>query len=237
METNVSKVTMDIRRELFSMADEQYAGFSAGLTPTLPREKIIGVRIPKMRELAKKVYGQGGFEPFLGELPHKYYEEDTLHGLIIERMSCFEECLARTEAFLPYIDNWATCDVVSPKVFGKEFERLVPHIESWLDSGKTYVVRFGAGMLMRWGLDEHFSPRFPAMVEEKCKGDYYRDMMAAWYFATALAKRYDDVIPYLTECRLEPWIHNKTIQKAVESRRIAAETKEYLKTLRVRASS
>lgn len=221
--------TDEIRARLFALQDVKYRDFQAKLIPGVPKETIIGVRTPELRRFAKEA-GESG--DFLAELPHRYYDENQLHAFIISAVRDRQECLRRVEEFLPYVDNWATCDQMSLKCFRKAHAELLPHIRRWLASPETYTVRFGIGCLMEFFLDENFRPEYPEMVSAVHSEEYYVRMMIAWYFATALAKQYDAVIPYITEHRLDPWTHRKTIQKAVESFRITPEQKEFLKTLK-----
>ena len=222
----------EITAAMFRMRDPDYARLQARIVPTVPAERIIGVRTPALRALAKELYGDRDTEAFLAGVPHRYFDEDQLHAFIISLERDFDRCVAAVEAFLPWIDNWATCDQLSPGVFRKEPERLLPHIRVWIASGKTYPVRFAIGMLMQHFLDARFDVRYPRMVAEVRSGEYYVNMMIAWYFATALAKQYEAVLPFLEEKRLARWVHNKAIQKSVESRRITAEQKAYLKSLK-----
>lgn len=222
----------EIQERLFSLKDEKYAEFQSRLTPTLPRGYFIGVRTPALRGYAKELAKQGCAD-FLGALPHEYFEENQLHAFIISEEKDFDRCIAEVERFLPFINNWATCDQPSPKAFKKAPERLLPYIDRWIKSGETYTVRFAVGMLMRCFLDEHFRVEYAEMVAEIRSEEYYVNMMRAWYFATALAKQYDAVLPFITEKRLDKWTHNKTIQKAVESYRITDEQKEFLRTQRI----
>ncbi|MCC8137102.1 MAG: DNA alkylation repair protein [Clostridiales bacterium] len=232
-----------IQELLFEFQDKKYADFQSNLTPTLSRERFIGVRTPKIRALAKKLAAVRKIaespdnvslvEEFMKDLPHFYFEENQLHAFLIAEEKDFSACLRELELFLPYIDNWATCDQLSPGVFKKEPEKLLPYIELWLDSSHIYTVRFGIGMLMRYFLDDRFELKYAEEVAAiPSDRDYYISMMIAWYFATALAKQYDAVLPFIKERRLDPWTHNKTIQKAVESDRIPPERKSYLKTLK-----
>lgn len=225
-----------IRKKLFEMQDLKYREFHAGLMPATDKETIIGVRTPDVRRLAKEIAGDPEIDVFLADLPHQYYEENNLHSFLIERIRDYETCLREVERFLPYIDNWATCDTQSPKVFARHTDELIEPIRRWLASGRTYTVRYGIGMLMKFYLDEKFRPEYLELVSSVRSEEYYVKMMAAWYFATALAKQYEDTVPYLQERRLDVWTHNKTIQKARESRRITAEQKAYLKALAVRVS-
>ncbi len=218
---------------LFEMQDEAYGALQVKLIPTVPKDSFIGVRTPALRSFAKELYKSGEGEAFLRCLPHRYFDENQLHAFLISEEKDFDTCVLRVEAFLPYIDNWATCDQLSPKAFRKHRAELLPYIRRWIDSGKTYTVRFGIGMLMQHYLDDAFDPAYPALVTSIQSEEYYINMMIAWYFATALAKQYDAALPYLAEKRLTPWVHNKTIQKAVESYRLSAEQKEELKRYRI----
>lgn len=222
-----------IEGRLFELKDPGYREFHSRLMPTIDKETIIGVRTPQLRKLAKEFGRMPEAAEFLKKLPHRYYEENNLHGLLIETIRDYEECLQAVNVFLPYIDNWATCDMLSPKVFGRHLAELLPQVKAWIDSGKTYTVRFGIGMLMRFYLDEEFSVDYARLVAGVKSDEYYVNMMVAWYFATALAKQYEAVLPFLKQHCLAKWTHNKTIQKAVESYRITDEQKVYLKTLRV----
>lgn len=224
----------EIQQRLFSMQDEKFKDFSSKLMPTVLPETVIGVRTPQLRSLAKELSKTPEAEAFISELPHKYFEENNLHAFILAGMKDLPELIREVNRFLPYVDNWATCDQMSPKLFKKRPPELYDEILNWLKSDEVYTVRFAVGMLMENYLDEGFSPEHPELVAGLKSGEYYVDMMRAWYFATALAKRYDDVIPYIQERRLDTWTHNKSIQKAVESRRITPETKEYLKGLKVK---
>ena len=219
--------------ELFRLQDRKYAAFQAKLIPTIPADKIIGVRTPELRNFAKKLSADEGIDVFLESLPHQYFEEDQLHAFVISLEKDFDQCVGEVEAFLPFVDNWATCDQLSPKAFKKEPEKPLPYIETWLKSDKVYTIRFAIGMLMQHFLDEKFDPKYPDMVAAVKSEEYYINMMIAWYFATALAKQYDAILPYLEGRKLDPWTHNKAIQKSVESYRITAEQKAYLKTLKV----
>lgn len=200
--------------------------------PGYDPERVIGVRTPQLRALARKLSGTPAAAEFLRELPHRYYEENNLHGMLICRMRDFDECLYAVNGFLPFVDNWATCDMLSPKALIKQPERLLSEIEKWLKSEKTYTVRFGIGRLMAHFLDDRFSPEYPAAVAAVNSEEYYINMMRAWYFATALAKQYDAVFPYFAERRLDRFTHNKAIQKAAESFRVSPEHKAELKALK-----
>ena len=219
-------------KQLFTLQDIGYRDFHSRLIPNIDKAQIIGIRMPILRKFAKNFSKTEEAKRFLHELPHQYYEENNLHMMLITGIRDYETCLAEIERFLPYIDNWATCDFPEPKCFTKHKKDLLPHIRQWIASGKTYAVRYGIGLLMRMYLDEDFTPEYPAMAAEVASEEYYVNMMIAWYFATALAKQWDSVISYLEERRLSPWVHKKTIQKAIESYRITQEQKNYLRTLR-----
>lgn len=225
-----------IRLRLLAMQDLQYRDFQAKLVPTVKRERIIGVRTPALRAYAKELCGTSEASKFLADLPHDCYEEDNLHAFLIECIRDYDSCIAALNAFLPHIDNWATCDSMHPKILDKYPARLMEQIHIWLGSEYTYAVRFGMGMLMRCFLDKHFQPGVLEMIAAVESKEYYIRMMTAWFFATALAKQWDAALPYICECRLDPWTHNKAIQKAVESRRISPERKEYLKKYRNKES-
>ena len=221
-----------LQKKLFSLQDTAYRDFHSRLMPNIDKERVIGIRVPVLRKFAKDFSKTEEVKAFLQELPHRYYEENNLHMMLITSICDYETCLVEITRFLPYIDNWATCDFAEPKCFAKHKEELLPQIEQWIASGETYTVRYGIGMLMRLYLDEDFAPEYPAMVAEVVSEEYYVNMMIAWYFATALAKQWESVIPYLEERKLSPWVHKKTIQKAIESYRIMPEQKGYLWTLR-----
>ena len=226
----------EIVEELFRMQDKDYALMQVKILPTVAADRIIGVRTPALRTFAKSLYKDKDKDAFLGCTPHQYFDEDQLHAFVISLEKDFDKCIAEVEAFLPFIDNWATCDQLSPKAFKKEPEKLLPYIRSWIKSDKTYTIRFAIGMLMQHFLDDRFDTKYADMVAEVRSEEYYVNMMIAWYFATALAKQYEAVLPYLQEKRLADWVHNKAIQKSVESYRITPEQKEYLKTLKVKKS-
>ena len=222
-----------ISEELFALQDTEYQTFQSKLMPTIPPETVIGVRTPLLRKLAKELAGTPQAEHFLQSLPHRYYEENNLHAFLIEQIRDYDTALAETERFLPYINNWATCDCFCPKVFAKHKEELLISIRRWLGSDQTYTVRYAMGMLMRYYLDEDFQPEYLAWVAGVHSEEYYLNMMRAWYFATALAKQPDAALPWLTDRRLDVWTHNKTIQKAAESYRIPPEMKQQLRELRI----
>ena len=200
--------------------------------PTFDESKIIGVRSPFLRKLAKELVKNGEYSDFLCDLPHKYYEENNLHAYIIAQIKNFDECIEQIERFLPYVDNWATCDILRPFVFRAHKRELVGHIEGWLESEHTYTVRFAIEALMLFYIDDDECEQYIKRVSEIKSDEYYVDMMIAWFFATALAIRWDEALPYINEKRLDEWVRCKAIQKAVESRRISDTQKEYLKTLR-----
>lgn len=229
----MSDIGEKIQASLWELQDTEYRDFHAKLIPTVAPEAIIGVRTPEVRKLAKKLAKEPEIGEFLAQLPHRYYDENNIHAFVVEQIKDYEECLAQTERFLPYIDNWATCDMMVPKVFAKYKEELLEPIGRWIASGDTYTIRFGVGMLMRFYLDEDFRPEYPRQVAEICSEEYYVNMMRAWYFATALTKQYEAIIPYFEEQRLDKWTHNKAIQKACESYRVTAEQKSYLRKLKV----
>ena len=223
-----------VQAELFEMQDLTYRDFHAKLMPTIDKETVIGVRTPMLRAYAKKFGKTADAVTFLEVLPHKYYEENNLHGLLIEQIKDYPACIAAIERFLPYVDNWATCDMIALRTMKKHLDVFIQEVYRWMASDHPYIVRFGIGMLMRYYLDEQFKPEYPEKVAGIKSDEYYVNMMRAWYFATALAKQYDQILPYLEEKKLDTWTHNKTIQKAVESYRIAAEQKCYLRTLRIK---
>ncbi|MBR0132625.1 MAG: DNA alkylation repair protein [Lachnospiraceae bacterium] len=223
-----------IREKLFELQDEKYRDFQAKLIPGYDAETMIGVRTPELKKLAKELSKDAKIESFLSDLPHKFFDENQLHAFIISEYKDFEKCLEKVNQFLPYVDNWATCDQLSPKVFRKYPAELLDQIKKWMASDETYTKRFGIGMLMQYFLDEKFKPEYPEMVAKERSEEYYVNMMIAWYFATALAKQYDAVLPFIEEHRLDKWTNNKAIQKAVESYRITDEQKAYLKTLKIK---
>lgn len=218
-----------IQKKLISMGEEGYRDFSSALMPTVDKNKVIGVRIPKLRKYAKELKD---YNDFLKSLPHKYYEENNLHAFLIERETDFDKCVELIDAFLPYIDNWATCDSMKPKVLKREPQKLLKHIKRWIKSKDVYSVRYAINLLMSFYLDDNFDVNYLALVSGVISDEYYINMMRAWYFATALAKQYHDTLPYMENGILDVWTHNKTIQKAIESYRITKEQKEYLRTLK-----
>lgn len=222
----------DIQKTLFSMQDKKYAAFQAKLTPNLTLEDFIGVRTPDLKKFAKQLYKEGDYQEFLNDLPHKYFDENQLHAFIIAEIKDYDTCIKEVNNFLPYVNNWATCDQLSPKSFKKNKDKLLKEIKVWIKSKETYTVRFAIGNLMRHYLEEDYDVKYPEMVSKVKSDEYYINMMIAWYFATALAKQYDSVLPYVTDNKLDVWTHNKTIQKAVESDRITPQQKDYLKSFK-----
>lgn len=221
---------MDIIKRLFELSDTDYKAFNSKLMPTVNPDTVIGVRTPALRKLAKEVYGKA--DDFMATLPHKYYEEYNLHGFMIEKINDYDKCIDALNKFLPYVDNWATCDCVTPKVLKKYPERLLKQIDVWLTSGHTYTIRYAIKLLMSFYLDENFDACYLDKVSKVKSQEYYVNMMIAWYFATALAKQYDAALSYIENNLLDAWVHNKTIQKAIESFRITNEQKMYLKKLK-----
>ncbi len=222
----------DIRARLFVLQDMKYRDFHAALMPTVDKNAVIGVRMPALRALAKELQGSETMLSFMAELPHIYYEENNLHGLFIMNIKDYDVLIEELEHFLPYIDNWATCDLLVPKLFKKHTQELLHLIKRWIASDHTYTRRFAMGMLMSFYLEENFEPEYAETVAAYNNDEYYIKMMVAWYFATALAKQWDAVIPFIEQRRLEPWTHRKTIQKAIESFRITDTQKIYLRTLK-----
>ena len=223
----------DLHRKLYDLQDLKYRDMQIKIIPTVEPESVIGVRTPELKSIAKDILKDGNYKGFLEELPHRYFEENQLHAFIISGIKDLNECMVDLETFLPYVDNWATCDQMSPKIFRKHKDVLLSHIEEWVNSEKTYTVRFGVGMLMEHFLDDDFDPLYPELVAKLRSEEYYVNMMIAWYFATALAKQYESILPFIEEKRLDDWTHNKAIQKSMESRRITEEQKLYLKSLKV----
>ena len=223
---------MKIQKELFSRQDKEYMKFLSKLTPNVSEDTIIGVRIPEIRKLAKKLVKNNEYEDFLKELPHKYYDENLLHGAIISENKDFENCIELLNSFLPFVDNWAVCDTISPKIFKKHKKELIEKIKEWSQSDKTYTCRFGVEMLMTHFLDEDFKKEYLEIVANIHSEEYYVKMVIAWFFATALTKQWDYAVIYLENNKLDVWVHNKTIQKARESLRILEDKKGYLKGLK-----
>lgn len=222
-----------LRQELFALRDEKYRDFHARLIPTVAKETILGIRTPQLRRFAKEYGKCAAAADFLKDLPHDYYEENNLHAFLIEQIKDYNQCIAALDAFLPFVDNWATCDLMRPKAFAKHLPQLILEIPRWMASDRVYTVRFGIEMLMTYYLDSAFLPEYLSLVAKVSLKDYYVEMMVAWYFATALAKQWPFAVTYLTQKKLSPFVHQKTIQKAVESFRITPQQKAYLKTLRM----
>ena len=222
----------EIRKELYLLQDIKYRDFQRKLIPTAKPDTLIGVRTPELRKYAKKLVNQENIQEFLHDLPHRFFDENQLHAFIISEIKDYDLCMRELLSFLPFVDNWATCDQLSPKVFKKHRSELIQQIKTWIQSEQTYTVRFGIGMLMQHFLDEDFDPIYPKIVSNIESDEYYVNMMIAWYFATALAKQYDAVLPFITDQKLNAWAHNKTIQKAIESYRITPEQKVYLRSLK-----
>ena len=223
---------MTLYSQLIEVKDDAYREFQAKLVPNIPQEMILGVRTPEMRRIARMVFESPDREAFLNDLPHRYYEENLIHFFVIAMIRDFDECIRRVEEFLPYVDCWPVSDQATPKSFKKNHQKLLPYIRKWIASEHVYTARFGMRMLMNEYLGEDFREEYLQLVAGKKSDEYYLKMMAAWYFATALAKRYEETVPYFEERRLDEWVHKKAIQKAVESYRVTDEHKEYLKSLR-----
>ena len=223
-----------VRTELAALADQNYREFNSKLMPTVEKSAVFGVRTPVLRSFAKEFAKDPRSAEFLADLPHKYFEENQLHAFLVEQIKDFDRCIEAVEAFLPFIDNWATCDCFSPAAFKKAPDKLLPHIEKWLTSSHVYTVRYGVVILMRYFLDERFDEKYLKWVAKVPTDDYYLSMAVAWYFATALVKQYDAALPYIQNRLLDKVTHNRAIQKAVESFRISEKHKAYLKTLRIK---
>ena len=226
----------EIRTRLWVLQDKKYRDFNAMLIPGVEKERVIGVRTPQLRAMAKEIVREERLEDYLDDLDHYFYEERNLYGYVLSEIKDYDECVRRIDAFLPYVDNWGTCDLLSPKVFRRKGvkERLLKDISRWMASGKPFIVRFGIETLMRYFLDEAFDPRYLEWVAAERSEHYYVRMMVAWFFATALAKQWDAALPYMQCQALAPWTHNKTIQKALESFRITDDHKALLRTMKVR---
>lgn len=226
-------INEEIINNLNSLSDSKYRDFQIKLIPgTTSSDHMIGVRTPDLRKYAKELSKRDDISDFLNNLPHKYFDENQLHAFVISLMKDYDKCMCEVERFLPYVDNWATCDQMSPKIFKKNKEKLLEKIRDWIASDKTYTIRFGIKMLMEHFLDDDFDLQYPDMVASVRSEEYYVNMMIAWYFATALAKQYDSILPYIEEKRLDIWTHNKAIQKSIESYRITDDQKSYLRSLK-----
>lgn len=222
----------NIIKELYKMQDKKYRDMQVKIIPNIDSNSIIGVRTPELRSFAKKLIKEDNYKEFLEELPHKYFEENQLHSFIISEIKDYNICISYINKFLPYVNNWATCDQLSPKIFKKNKEKLIKEIKVWIKSKEVYTIRFGIGMLMSYFLDEDFNESYLETISKIKSKEYYINMMIAWYYATALAKQYDSTIKYLENNKLDIWVHNKTIQKAIESYRITDNQKEYLRSLK-----
>lgn len=225
--------TDKIRECLFALSDSGFRVFQSSLIPSVDESRIIGVRTPILRKLALEVFKSGNANVILDVLPHKYYEEDNLHAFLIERITDFDECIAQITRFLPFVDNWATCDSMNPKILKYHTVELEKHVYTWIASDYEYGVRYGIECLMRYYLDVNFSARYLDIVARVNREDYYVKMMVAWYFATALAKQYECTVQYFKKTVLDRWTHNKALQKALESYRITSHQKQYLRNLKI----
>lgn len=230
----LTTIITNVQTRLFELQDLKYRDFHAKLMPTVNKEKIIGVRTPALRIFAKNYGKTEEAKEYLQILPHQYYEENNLHGLLIEQIKDYDICLKEIDRFLPYIDNWATCDMLAVKVVKKHLDTFIDEVYRWMESDHTYTIRFGVNMLMRYYLEDAFQMEYPEKVAQIRSEEYYVNMMRAWYFATALAKQYEKILPFIEEQKLDVWTHNKTIQKAIESYRISPEQKEYLRGLKIK---
>jgi len=223
---------MNIHERLSEMKNDEYCQFTAKLVPNIPPETIIGIKTPQMRAIAKEIFTSADRNEFLNSLPHEYYEENLIHFFVLSMIKDFDECVQAVETFLPYVDCWPVSDQATPKSFRKNHQKLLPYIRKWISSDHVYTARFGIRMLMNEFLGEDFREEYLELVASKKGDDYYLKMMVAWYFATALAKRYDETVPYIEKHVLDEWTHRKAIQKAIESYRVSDEHKEYLKSFR-----
>jgi len=223
---------MNILKELLKRKEKEYGDFCYKLTPTLDRKCFLGVRSPKIKELAKQIIKENDYDSFLESLPHKYYDENMLHSAILSNIKDYDEAIKRVDEFLPYVDNWAVCDTLKPKVFLKHKKEVSKVLAKYVKSKKTYTCRYGMEILMNDYLDDDFDIKYPSLISKIRSKEYYVNMMIAWYFATALAKKWDVIIPFIENNALDVWTHNKTIQKAKESYRISDKQKEYLNTLK-----
>lgn len=231
---STGNVKQTVQTQLYAMRDLKYRDFQCKLMPTVAPDTVIGVRTPELRRFAKAFSKQPESEEFLRILPHQYYEENNLHGFLIETIKDYDRVIAELDAFLPYVDNWATCDLMRPGILKKHLTELLVKIQEWIRDEHTYTIRFGIEMLMSFYLDEQFCPEYLALVADIRSQEYYVNMMIAWYFATALAKQYNAALPYIEQHRLDEWTHNKAIQKALESYRVTDEQKAYLRALKVK---
>ncbi len=223
-----------LQKALFDNQDKEYRVFQQKLMPGIELENIIGVRLPVIRKIAKENAKTEDAKKFLDSLPHKYYDENQLHGFLINQIKDYDECIKRIDEFLPYVDNWAVCDSINPKMLSKHKEELIKDIKRWVSSKETYTIRHGIHMLMAFFLDSDFKKEYLEIPAKIVSEEYYVNMMIAWFFATALAKKWDATITYIEEKKLPVWVHNKTIQKAIESYRVNEEHKQYLRTLKIK---
>ena len=223
---------MTVYDKLLEAKDESYRVFQVKLVPNIPADTIIGVRTPDTRRIAKEMFTGNSRDSFLSELPHKYYEENIVHFFMIAMIKDFDQCVQAVELFLPYIDCWPVSDQATPVSFRKNHEKLLPYIKKWIASPHVYTARFGIRMLMNEYLGDDFREEYLALAASNKGEDYYLRMMVAWYFATALAKKYDETVVYIEQHRLDDWVHKKAIQKALESYRVSEENKQYLRSLR-----
>ncbi len=230
----MSKINAEIKNHLYELKETDYKEFMAKLIPTVDPGTVLGIRTPVLRNYAKELAKRDDIDEFLHSLPHELFDENQLHAFILSELKDYDRCIKEVDNFLPYVDNWATCDQLSPKVFKKHTKELLASIKTWLKSKDTYTIRFAIGMLMQYFLDDEFDETYPKTVAKIKSDEYYINMMIAWYFATALAKQYDAILPYIEKNVLDKWTHNKTIQKAIESYRITDEQKEYLKSLKIK---
>ena len=230
----MSKINAEIKNHLYELKETEYKEFMAKLIPTVDPGTVLGIRTPALRNYAKELAKRDDIDEFLHSLPHELFDENQLHAFILSELKDYDRCIKEVDNFLPYVDNWATCDQLSPKVFKKHKKELLVSIKTWLKSKDTYTIRFAIGMLMQYFLDDEFDETYPKTVAKIKSDEYYINMMIAWYFATALAKQYDAILPYIEKNVLDKWTHNKTIQKAIESYRITDEQKEYLKSLKIK---
>lgn len=223
----------EIRKKLLEMQDLEYKSFHLNLMPGVDPDTVIGIRTPVLRKFAKEIFKSGDYADFFNDFPHKYYDEMNLHGFILSEIKDYDTVIKELDKFLPYVNNWATCDLLSPKkAFTKNLKRLLTDIDRWINSKDVYTIRFGIEMLMTFYLDNEFRTEYNDMVASVQSEEYYVNMMKAWYFATALAKQYEKTVPYIEKHILDDWTHRKSIQKARESNRITLEQKEYLKSLK-----
>ncbi len=223
---------MTLYDRLMEVKDDTYREFQIKLVPNIPPETVLGVRTPEMRKIAKEVFESPDRDAFLQDLPHRYYEENLIHFFVVSMIKDFDACIEAVESFLPYVDCWPVSDQATPKAFAKNHQKVLPYIEKWISSEHVYTARFGIRMLMNEFLGDDFKEEYLELVADKRGEDYYLKMMAAWYFATALAKRYDETVPYFEKRRLDEWVHKKAIQKAIESYRVSDEHKDHLRSLR-----